>query len=990
MSRLVISLLGPPRIECGGAPIEPETRKAVALLAYLALTAERHSRDALAALFWPESSQAHARGALRYTLASLKKALGDDWLAIDRETISLRHDDSIWLDVAAFRRRLDECRTHGHSIQEVCSACLTPLTDSVAVYHDHFMAGFTLRDSPSFDEWQFFEGERLRSELASALERLARCHMTQAQWEPAIDCGRRWVALDPLHEPAQRLLMQVYVWAGQRAAALRQYDECARVVAQELGAAPSEETAQLYAAIKERRLEPLPAKMLPQRIARVSETETPSLPISRSERAERSSTVEPYALAAPIASQALPHLYWLDSPTVSHTTNGHASDLTTEAAAPGARPPIARRWIAIGTVVVLLALVVVLASSLVNRSSADSGAVAAATVAVPTLAPATADSGGAPAATAVAASPLATRTPATTPATVAPAAAATPAPTSWRGQGGMLRIAIPKAPESLNSHQTDWAWDGDAARLILEPLAAIGPDGSPIPVLAAEIPTIANGGVAKDFMSVTWKLKQGITWSDGSAFTASDVVFTYQYCANEQTACSDSYAFAEAAKVEALDPATVKITWRRPTPYPYRMFAGLNGAILQKQQFGACVGARAKSDPACQRANRAPIGTGPYKLRAFNSSDGDVVVYDINEHYRDPNRPFFREVRITVISDYIAAARAVFESGTADFAPYLVPVDAAILKPLIEIGKGEWLVAPTSFVERLVLNRANPDPALGDKRSEPDQPHPFLSDPRVRRALALAIDRQAIAEQVYRMGLPMSPSCEMVVTEPYIAPRAIYGGRHRCDPDIEGARKLLDAAGWTTGADGIRRKHGVRMTIVYQTSILPQAPPVRQKVQELVKAAWEQLGIEVQTKGVNYQAFFSDDANNPETVYHFYADVEEFANGYDYPDPANYLCGWSSDQIARKSNNWSGSNLERFASAEYDLLCARLSVETDPAKRRELVLRMNDILVEDVVVIPLGTSGGNLAAAYARRISGIDIDPWDSVMWNIADWVEES
>jgi peptide/nickel transport system substrate-binding protein len=165
----------------------------------------------------------------------------------------------------------------------------------------------------------------------------------------------------------------------------------------------------------------------------------------------------------------------------------------------------------------------------------------------------------------------------------------------------------------------------------------------------------------------------------------------------------------------------------------------------------------------------------------------------------------------------------------------------------------------------------------------------------------------------------------------------------------------------------------VRMTIVYQTSVLPQAPPVRQKVQQLIKAAWEQLGIEVQAKSVDYEAFFSDDASNPATLYHFYADVEEFANGYDYPDPADYLCGWSSDRITRQGNKWSGSNLERFASAEYDLLCARLRVETDPAKRKEIVLRMNDIL----------------AAAYAKRIKGIDIGPWDSVMWNIADWVTE-
>ena len=963
MSRLALSLLGSPRIERDDAAIELRTHKTVALLAYLAMTGIRHSRDALATLFWPESSQSHARGALRYTLAILKRALGDEWLAIDRETIGLRCGDNFWLDVEQFRHQLDECHTHGHRDHDVCPACLTPLADAAVLYRDHFMAGFTLRDSPGFDEWQFFESERLRGELAGALERLARYHATQEQWEPAIEYARRWVALDPVHEPAQRQLMQLYAWADQHAAALRQYHECARVIEQELGASPSDETVQLYEAIKERRLERLPAEILPHWATLEGATEAQPPAGQLPEQIERSSTVDRHAMASSIADQALPPPF--DRPAVRQSTNGNARARSIESGSPHAQRPTIWRWITVGSLAVLFALAIMLASSLADRSPADIGAV--------------------PAPTAVTARPAATYAPAT----VATATVASSAPAAGRGKGGALQIVIPRAPETLNSHLTGWAWDVDAARLILEPLAAIGPDGSPIPVLAAAIPTLANGGVAKDFMSVTWKLKPGITWSDGSAFTAEDVVFTYQYCADEQTACSDSFAFEDAARVEALDTPTVKITWQRPTPYPYRMFAGGSGYILQKKQFGACVGARATTDPACQQANQAPIGTGPYKLRAFNSNGGDAVVYDINERYRDPNKPFFKEVRISVIADYNAAARAVFETGAADLAAYLVPVDAAILKPLIEIGKGEWLVAPNSYVERLALNRANPDPALGDKRAEPDQPHPFLSDARVRGALALAIDRKAIAEQVYRMGLPMSPSCEIVVTEPYIAPNAIYGGRHTCEPDIDGARKLLDAAGWKIGADGIRQKDGVRMTIVYQTSLLPDVPPVRQKVQELIKAAWEQVGIEVQTKGLDYESFFSDDANNPETLYHFYADVEEFANGYDYPDPADYLCGWSSDQIARKSNSWRGQNVERFASAEYDLLCARLRVETDAARRKTFVLRMNDILVEDVVAIPLGTSGGNLAAAYAKRISGIEIGPWDSVMWNIADWVAE-
>jgi peptide/nickel transport system substrate-binding protein len=637
---------------------------------------------------------------------------------------------------------------------------------------------------------------------------------------------------------------------------------------------------------------------------------------------------------------------------------------TASAPAEETRWRAARLWAAFGGVAVLAVLVLALASDVFRGFSAPTGAP------TPTMATAQLIAVQSPASSpSLAASPV----------TPAAAATAEQVPAVGRGQGGTLRILHGRSPEALNSHQTNWSWDYDAARLIIEPLAVIDPDGALTPALAAEIPTIANGGVAKDFKSVTWKLKPDVTWSDGSPLTADDVVFTYTYCADKETGCTDGSTFEGAEKVEALDPTTMRISWKRPTPYPYRMFVGWNGYILQKRQFAACVGAKATTDAGCRRANLAPIGTGPYKLREI-TSDG-TQIYDINERYRDSNRPFFKQVRIAAVADVAARAAAVFETGEADYAPYLIELDTATLKRMIEIGKGELLVKPTSYVERLLLNRANPDPKLGDKRSELDQPHPFLSDLRVRRALALALDRKAITEQVYRMGIPVSPSCELIVTEPYVSPKEIYGGRHSCGPDVDGARKLLDEAGWRPGIDGIRQKNGVRMKILFQTTI----DPVRQKVQEMIKAAWVQLGVEVELTSVDADEFFAGKAGAPPVAAQFYADVEEFANGSDY-DPTDYLCQWSSDQIARKSNNWSGNNYERFASAKYDLLCARLRVEPDPNKRKEIVLQMNDILVEDVAVIPLGTSGGDLFAAYSRRLKGIDLGAWDAQTWNIADW----
>jgi DNA-binding SARP family transcriptional activator len=255
--RTRILLLGAPHIEHDGVPVEVDTRKAIALVAYLAVTKRSHTRDALAGLLWPEYNQTRSRAALRRTLSSLGKARAEGWLQADRESVALAHD-AIWVDADQFQGLLAECRRHGHTDLEVCPECLPPLTEAATLYRDDFMAGFGLRDSVAFDDWQFFQSESLRRELAGALERLARGRGALGEWEAAIANARRWLALDTLHEPAHRLLMALYAWSDQRAAALRQYRECVRILGQELSVAPLEETTLLYRAIQENDLPPQP------------------------------------------------------------------------------------------------------------------------------------------------------------------------------------------------------------------------------------------------------------------------------------------------------------------------------------------------------------------------------------------------------------------------------------------------------------------------------------------------------------------------------------------------------------------------------------------------------------------------------------------------------------------------------------------------------------------------------------------------------------
>jgi LuxR family transcriptional regulator, maltose regulon positive regulatory protein len=238
--------LGHPRAEQDGRPVRFETRKAIALLAYLSLERREHAREALASLLWPEDDQEHALGSLRRALASLQKSIQPARVASSRDALTLPPGGSTWLDVDTFRQQLAEALSHRHASGDVCPSCCARLDEAVALYQGDFLEGFTLPACPAFDDWQLFQRESLRRELAEGLALLAERLAAGGAWQPAIDCARRWVGLDPLHEPAHRLLIELYSRAGERSAALRQYERCREALAAELGQEPEPATVDLY------------------------------------------------------------------------------------------------------------------------------------------------------------------------------------------------------------------------------------------------------------------------------------------------------------------------------------------------------------------------------------------------------------------------------------------------------------------------------------------------------------------------------------------------------------------------------------------------------------------------------------------------------------------------------------------------------------------------------------------------------------------------
>ena len=251
---LKITLFGSPQIEKDGKTVSVDTRKAIALLAYLILTGQVHTRDSLAAVLWPESDQRSARAALRRTLSALRKAVGGDALQITRDSIGMEFGPHLWVDVLEFEVGTAQINKSGDIGADRCSETLPQLVQAVELYRGDFLEGFTLRDSPAFDDWQFFESDRLRRAFAQILEILVGCHREWAEYELALGLARRWLALDALHETAHRALMELYAISGQRTAALKQYRDCVRVLEGELGVPPLEETTRLYEDILENRL----------------------------------------------------------------------------------------------------------------------------------------------------------------------------------------------------------------------------------------------------------------------------------------------------------------------------------------------------------------------------------------------------------------------------------------------------------------------------------------------------------------------------------------------------------------------------------------------------------------------------------------------------------------------------------------------------------------------------------------------------------------
>lgn len=541
-----------------------------------------------------------------------------------------------------------------------------------------------------------------------------------------------------------------------------------------------------------------------------------------------------------------------------------------------------------------------------------------------------------------------------------------------RGSDGTVEVLYWQAISILNPYLSGGTKDIEGSSLVLEPLARYDANGNLVPWLVSEIPTVENGGVSEDLLSITWTLRDDILWSDGTPFTAADVVFTGEYCMNPEAGCVSSNFFADIESIEAVDDFTVQINFTVPKPFPYSAFVSAESPILQQAQFADCTGIAAQE---CSEENFNPIGTGPFMVAEFRPND--VVRYEANPNYREADKPAFQTVIIQGGGDAASAARAALETGEVDWA-WNLQVSPEVLSQMEATGIGTVVTSFGTSLERLLINFANPDSSLGDDRSEymdGENPHPFLTDPAVREALAMAIDRAILVEIGY--GQTGQVTCNIMPAPEIYASTANDG----CEAqDIEGANALLDEAGWEMGSDGVRSKDGVRLSILYQTS----TNAVRQDFQALIQEWWGQIGVETELRNIDAGVFFGNDPGSPDTYGKFYADVQMYTSSMSGTDPEAYMNRWRCDEIAGVANQWIGSNNHRWCSPEYDALSAELSTTAALEDRAEIVKAMNDMLVQENVVIPLVYRGD--VSARSNTLQGAIMNSWDSELWNIADW----
>lgn len=601
----------------------------------------------------------------------------------------------------------------------------------------------------------------------------------------------------------------------------------------------------------------------------------------------------------------------------------------------------------------LLALLILAALVLSACGDSTSTASTAATTARATTAAGSATTAAGTATTAAAATTAAINTAPPAAATTA-AAAATTAATAAK-KGGVVRIGISQEPDTLNLPFSAESVAGLVGGLVLEPLIDVSPEGQYIPKLAAEVPTTANGGLSADGKTITYKLKKGVKWSDGTPFTSKDVAYTvkvYQDAANGLP----SSGYRQIASVETPDETTAIIKLKELyAPFAYTLF----GYVLPEHVF--------KGQTAIEKNEfgRKPIGTGPFQLKSWTTQEN--IILERNPNYREAGKPYIDGIIFRIIKSREAAIQGFIANEVDvlwDLTEEQIPQFEKMADAMLD-------VAPSVSTERLILNFSNP---TGDKAGDPESKHPVLGDLKVRQAIELGINKKLLVDSLlYGKTTPGTA----VIPQGWAKSNA-----QPSEFSAEKAKALLEEAGWKPGSDGIREKDGVRMKLEFGTT---SGNKLREKTQQLIQEQLKTIGIQLEIKNVpSDQLFASWDKNGARKRGKYDILMWTTEPGI---DPASHIRNYfHSSNIPTDANKGGGANYSRWKNAEVDKAIDEAEASTDPAKRAAAYQVVNDKLRADVPQILLYNRLN--IDAFKKTIVGHKPNIWSQtwLAWNAEEW----
>lgn len=544
-----------------------------------------------------------------------------------------------------------------------------------------------------------------------------------------------------------------------------------------------------------------------------------------------------------------------------------------------------------------------------------------------------------------------------------------------RGSGGEVRIIQWQAPSQLNGVVATGDKDNLAAMLVQESLMVRLADGVLAPQLIEHIPSVANGDLAEDLSSVTYRLKQDVLWSDGEPFTSADVEFTINWALDGDNAAVLFNIYDTTESIEIVDDHTVTIHFKEPNPTWADMMTGMGSSVILPKHV------LEGGDQSVTDAFRSnPIGTGPYVVEEFSAND--QVTYVMNENYREANKPYFDRVLLKGGGDAQSAARASIQTGEFDYG-WNLAVEPELLQGMESPDNpGELVVYGGLTMERININFSDPNTEVDGQRSEMNTPHPILSDLAVRQAIIMATNRELMSTEFY-FGPPDEPAVQNIVSG--IPSLESPNTELVFDPDA--AKAMLDEAGWVMDGD-FRVKDGVELKLVHYTTV----SPVRQKIQAVFKQNMADIGIDISIESVDSSIFFDSAAGNEQNNSHFYQDFNQFASGIGAPPPTAYMIRWYAGpdrrEVAQASNNWAGRNIQRYINDEYDALYESARIEPDATKSAEMWIELNDILFNDAAVIPLVRYGAKGGVNKRLNKNNLALSGYEFSYWNIANWNE--